>query len=68
MMEKIKEFFDLKTSAVFAGATAQFATIPIDRFLSVSIGFVTLTIGILKLVEMFTGKKISVMVRKKHHK
>lgn len=65
MIEKVKEFFDGKTTAVFTGATAQFATIPFDRALSASVGIVTLIIGILKLVEMATGKKISELLKRK---
>lgn len=63
-VNKIREFFDLKTSGVLGGTGAYFATVTVDSTMHYAIGGITLLIGILKLVEMFTGRKISELTTK----
>jgi len=63
--ERIKEAFDISTASFFGGAGIHFATITEDPSFSKTVGAITIAIGICKLIEIFTGRKIHTFFKKK---
>lgn len=70
MPERVKELFDgltvafgLSAGSHFVGS--HFANVKLDRAMTVSIGVITILLGICKLYEFLTGRKVHQLFRKK---
>ena len=71
MQERFKELFDGLTVAFGLSAGGHFvgshiASVKLDQAMTVSIGVITILLGICKLYEFFTGKKVHQIFRKKN--
>lgn len=65
MLDRIKESLDLATCTVFGSTTIHFATVNYDALVSVVSGIIAIILGAGKLYEMFSGKKVSTLFRKR---
>lgn len=63
--ERLKDAFDLKTVSFLSGSGAYFAGFNWDILISRSVGTITIVLGVCKLIEMFTGKKLSELIKQK---